>query len=174
MLIGSASSAEPVPSAPAATPGALPPEQITTIVRSSGLHPLGPATARGPTYVVRAADRRAEIVRVVVDARSGEILSVIPVVEGGQRGIGASGPPPPYRPGTRIAHPGADAVDPGAPPPPAARSPREIAATPGGPPLPRPRPIAPSAVPVTPAAPDETAKAPEAEPKNDLANKPKP
>ena len=93
--------------APAAVPGALPPEKIAAIVRSIGLHPLGPPAARGPTYVLRAADRRAEIVRVVVDARSGEILSVMPVVEG-PRGIRADGPPPPIRPGARVEPPGAE------------------------------------------------------------------
>jgi len=170
VLFSSASFAEPLPGTPAAVPGALPPKEITTIVRSSGLHPLGPPAARGPTYVVRAADRRAEIMRVVVDARSGDIMSVVPVVEG-PRGIGAAGPPPPYRPGARVPQPEADQVAPSGPGPITTRPPREAAATPAGPPLPRPRPVPPSAARTTP---DEATKSPDAEPKPDHINKPKP
>jgi hypothetical protein len=170
VLISSASVAEPLPGAPAAIPGALPPDEITTIVRSSGLHPLGPPAARGPTYILRAADRRAEIVRVVIDARSGDIMSVVPVVEG-PRGIAAGGPPPPYRPGVRVSHPEGDQMAPSGPRPTTTRPPREVAATPpAGPPLPRPRPVPPSG---SRSTPDEAAKSPDAEPKPDHVNKPK-
>jgi hypothetical protein len=64
---------------PGFEPGGLPPYEIMTILRSTGLKPLGPPARRGPTYVLRAIDRGDREVRVVVNARSGNILSVTPV-----------------------------------------------------------------------------------------------
>jgi cell division septation protein DedD len=58
----------------------LPPFEILTIVRSTGLDPLGQPLRRGSAYVLRAVDGYGEEVRVTVDARRGEILSVQPVV----------------------------------------------------------------------------------------------
>jgi hypothetical protein len=163
----------PAAAAPASAPGIVkdsPPRgRIANIVRSIGLHPIGPTVVRGPTVVQRAANRRGELMRVVLDGRSGEVLLVIPVVErpgGGE----IEGPPPRYRPGARVYYPGAEYLPPDAPPtpPPAgAKPPRAAAAEP---PLPRRRPPAPAAAPKAPA---ETAKTPEPEPK-DLTNKPKP
>jgi hypothetical protein len=70
-------------SAPAAAqsygPGGLPPHEILTILRSSGLDPLGQPVRRGPNYVLRAIDNRDREVSVVVSARSGDVLSVTPV-----------------------------------------------------------------------------------------------
>ena len=53
----------------------LPPYEVITIVRSTGLDPLGPPMRRGPNYVLRATDEDDQEVRVVVDARSGDIVS---------------------------------------------------------------------------------------------------
>ena len=70
-------------SAPAAAqgygPGGLPPHEILTILRSTGLDPLGQPMRRGPNYVLRAIDERDREVSVVVSARSGDVLSVTPV-----------------------------------------------------------------------------------------------
>lgn len=60
-------------------PGGLPPHEIVTILRSTGLDPLGQPMRRGPYYVMRAIDGRDREVRVMVSARSGEVLSVTPV-----------------------------------------------------------------------------------------------
>jgi hypothetical protein len=70
-------------SAPAAAqgygPGGLPPHEILTILRSTGLDPLGQPVRRGPNYVLRAIDDSDREVSVVVSARSGDVLSVTPV-----------------------------------------------------------------------------------------------
>jgi hypothetical protein len=67
-------------SAPAAAqgyaPGSLPPHEIITILRSTGLDPIGQPVRRGPNYVLRAIDERDREVSVVVSARSGDVLSV--------------------------------------------------------------------------------------------------
>jgi hypothetical protein len=60
-------------------PGALPPYEIVTILRSTGLDPLGQPVRRGPHYVMRALDRTDREVRVVIAAHSGDIVSVTPV-----------------------------------------------------------------------------------------------
>ena len=60
-------------------PGALPPHEILTILRSTGLDPLGQPVRRGPNYVLRAIDDTDREVSVVVNARSGDVLSVTPV-----------------------------------------------------------------------------------------------
>jgi hypothetical protein len=56
--------------------GLVPPHEVLTIVRSTGLNPLERPARRGATYALRAVDIDGQQVRVVVDARSGEILSV--------------------------------------------------------------------------------------------------
>jgi hypothetical protein len=70
-------------SAPAAAqgygPGGLPPHEIITILRSTGLDPIGQPVRRGPNYVLRALDDNDREVSVVVSARSGDVLSVTPV-----------------------------------------------------------------------------------------------
>jgi hypothetical protein len=60
--------------------GQLPPYEILTIVRSIGLEPLSQPLRRGSTYILRAIGGYGEEVRVVVEARGGEILSVQPVM----------------------------------------------------------------------------------------------
>jgi hypothetical protein len=57
----------------------LPPYEVVTIVRSAGLDPLTRPFLRGRDYVIRAIDRHGREVRVVVDARRGEIMRVAPV-----------------------------------------------------------------------------------------------
>ncbi len=56
----------------------LPPYEVLTILRSARFDPLDRPVRRGPNYVVRAIDRIGTEVRVIVDARSGRILSALP------------------------------------------------------------------------------------------------
>ena len=62
--------------------GVLPPHEIVTIVRSAGLKPLGKPTRKGTTYLMRAVDDEGLAMRVVVDGRAGEVISVTPVAYG--------------------------------------------------------------------------------------------
>ena len=141
--------------AQAPAPGIVPPAEVTTIVRSNGLHPLGPPVRQRSIYVLRATSARGVQMSVVVDAYDGRILAVNPVAPrpyGGR--VGMYGPPP-YGSGPRGYPPGPYAA---AMPPPY-RVPRAAGAAPGGyedaalppaahprsvaaasPPLPRPRP----------------------------------
>jgi len=54
---------------------ALPPYEILASVRSAGFRPLSRPVRRGPVYVVFAADRYLVDVRVMVDARTGRVVS---------------------------------------------------------------------------------------------------
>lgn len=65
---------------PAQGQAPLPAHEITTILHSTGLTPVGRPVLRGSTYVVGAIDTYGQDVRVVVDAQRGRILSVRPVV----------------------------------------------------------------------------------------------
>jgi len=60
--------------------GVLPPAKINGIVRSMGFMPAGPPVRNGPTYAVFATGRRGTLVRVIVDARFGNLLSVQRVI----------------------------------------------------------------------------------------------
>lgn len=67
----------------------LPAYEVSTIVASMGLRPVGrPAWMRG-RYVVAAIDRYGREVNVVLDARDGQVLAVRPL------GRADFGPPPP-------------------------------------------------------------------------------
>lgn len=55
---------------------ALPGYEVVASVRSMGLNPVSEPTRRGPYYVLQALDARGMNMRVVADARSGDILSV--------------------------------------------------------------------------------------------------
>lgn len=117
------------PPGPGYAPGDLPPHEIRTILRSTGLDPVGPPMRRGPNYVMRAIDNADREVRVVIRARSGRILAVTPVVAAshmpprGDFTMGAyermpQGYVPPdsyrpdsYRPGPRVGNAGPPAVD---------------------------------------------------------------
>ena len=65
--------------AQAAVPDVLPPHEIVTIVRSAGLNPIDRPVRRGMTYVFRAIGARGQEMRVTVDARYGDVMSVAPV-----------------------------------------------------------------------------------------------
>jgi hypothetical protein len=145
---------------------ALPPYEIMSIVRATGLAPLTRPVLRGPYYVLVAVDRVGRQMRVVVDAQLGDIVNLRPVLAAGSYGpeVGrpnglpgaAMAPPdttgavaaygsrssggnvPPLMPPRAI--PNAGAVNaPGAVAPPRRLAVAEPALPPS-PPLPRPRP----------------------------------
>ena len=58
----------------------MPPHEILTIVRSTGMEPVSRPIRQGPAYVLRALDPAGEEVRVIVDARRGRIVKVAPVM----------------------------------------------------------------------------------------------
>jgi hypothetical protein len=144
---------------------ALPPYEIMSIVRSTGLAPLTRPMRRGPYYVLVAVDRVGRQMRVVVDAQLGDIVNLRPALAAGSYGpeVGRPNGPlgvaaaPPDKAGATPAyglHPGGDNVPPPTPPrsipnartvtPDMASPPTRLAvaepALPPPPPLPRPRP----------------------------------
>ena len=74
---------------------ALPAYEIVTTVRSMGLRPDDEPVRRGPYYVLQATDARGTALRVVADAKFGDILSVAPA---------PSSATPQYQRGPRIIH----------------------------------------------------------------------
>src|SRR5262245_847175 len=121
-LIGSgAALAQAVPPGlyPDAGP-ALPPHEVITIVRSTGLEPLGRPVRRGPVYTIRAVDPAGgEELRVIVDAQVGNVVRMVPVVM--PRGVPVLRPPgrvamapDAYGPNARMPMPGAEGPMPGA------------------------------------------------------------
>jgi len=60
--------------------GVLPPDKINGVVRSMGFRPAGPPVRNGLTYAVYATGRRGMSVRLIVDARFGNLLSVQRVI----------------------------------------------------------------------------------------------
>jgi hypothetical protein len=106
-------------------PGAMPPYEILSMLRSTGFDPIGQPVRRGPNYVLRAIDDNDREVNLVINARSGNILSVTPIQTASRVPPGVSmGPyermPPGYVPpaGSRsYGPPVADDDDDGLPPP---------------------------------------------------------
>jgi hypothetical protein len=144
---------------------ALPPYEIMSIVRSTGLAPVTRPMRRGPYYVLVAVDRVGRQMQVVVDAQLGDIVNLRPALAAGSYGPAVGGPNglpgvalPPGSAGAPAAYgsrPGADnAALPPVPPRSipnsravsgrSAASPPRLAvaepALPPPPPLPRPRP----------------------------------
>jgi hypothetical protein len=79
LTLAAPAAAEPMRPVPSAAPGVLPPYEIVTIIRSTGLDPLGRPIRRGPHYVLYAVGDDDREVRVLVNARSGKIVSLTPV-----------------------------------------------------------------------------------------------
>jgi hypothetical protein len=140
--------------------GALPPHEIVTIVRSTGLEPIGRPVRQGPAYALRAVDPAGEEVRVIVNAYMGRIVKVIPV-SGPRYAMPLLRPPfgRPPRPMAMVPDGEFDDFTPvgrgaGAlPAGPGASAPHDPVAQ-AGPPLPRPRPkVASNESPTTGAPP---------------------
>lgn len=111
--------ASPGYAGPGLSDPALPPYEIMSIVRSTGLAPLTRPMRRGPYYVLVAVDRVGRQMRVVVDAQLGDIVNLRPALAAGSYGpeLGRPvGPPgmaaaPPDVAGTNSAYgsrPGGD------------------------------------------------------------------
>src|SRR5262249_35514219 len=122
-----------------------PPCGVAAIGAPTGLEPLGRPVRQGQAYAIRAVDEAGEEVRVIVDARLGRIVKVIPLMEP-RYAVPLLRPPAfgrPPRPlamvpdggieGPEFNAPGAGGLAAGRP----ARAPHEPAAQ-AGPPLPRP------------------------------------
>lgn len=77
-LVAAASIKREAKSEPLTDADALPAYEIVTTVRSTGLNPISEPVRRGPYYVLQAYDARGREVRVVADARFGDILSIAP------------------------------------------------------------------------------------------------
>jgi hypothetical protein len=63
----------------AVSPGVMPPYEILSMLRSTGFEPIGRPIRRGPNYMLRAIDDNDREVNLVVNARSGDILSATPI-----------------------------------------------------------------------------------------------
>lgn len=57
----------------------LPPQEATAIVREAGLQPISRPVWRPGRYILNARDRYGRTLRVVVDARMGEVIRAVPV-----------------------------------------------------------------------------------------------
>jgi len=91
-------------------PGPVPLYGIQATLRANGLHPIRPPVFSGPYVVVRAVDSSGEMVRVLLSARSGTIVSVVPLPPApvvGYRGYYGAYPYP-YRPYEAYPYPPAE------------------------------------------------------------------
>jgi hypothetical protein len=75
--------------------GVVPPSEIAAIVREEGFDPISRPVLQGRYYVLRALDRAGIELRIVVEARIADIVSVRPV----GRAMGG------YAPGPRLSPP---------------------------------------------------------------------
>jgi hypothetical protein len=73
---------------------ALPPYEVMSIVRSTGLTPLTRPMLRGPYYVLVAVDRVGRQMRVVVDAQLGDIVNLRPALAAASYGPELARPNP--------------------------------------------------------------------------------
>jgi hypothetical protein len=60
-------------------PAAMPPYEVLSMLRSTGFEPIGQPIRRGPNYVLRAIDENDREVNLIINARSGDILSATPI-----------------------------------------------------------------------------------------------
>ena len=140
--------------------GPMPPEGVFQMVRQMGLQPAGRPVRNGAVFVQRAADYYGRPLRIVIDARRGQVVSVEavggpPAIHGGP--YASTGAPywgRPYGPYGMTPYdnddygpPGSAMAPYGQPPqaglPPAMRAkPKSAALTPTHPPVPRERPLA--------------------------------
>jgi hypothetical protein len=135
LVLATPAAAEPLRLAQVMEPGGVPPYEVLTIVRSAGFEPLGRPFRRGRNYVLRAIGGDDREVRVVVNARRGEIVRVVPIATASRMPPGSSmgpyeriepgyvpdGPAGPYRTGPPIVEEDEDGAlmdDPDAPRPP--------------------------------------------------------
>ena len=142
----------------------LPSREVYEVLRETGFAPTGVPHLRGFTYVVMAVNRRGDDGRVVIDARSGQVISFTPAYRLGddyEEGINDGGPRGPYGPN------GPRGAVPPSPPPPmptTSNAPRPPAAVPRvatrvvPQPVPRPAAVAPQVAARPEAAPPAPAQ----------------
>ena len=88
----------PVPGygpAPAYGPALLPPMEVYTVLRENGFSPLGTPRRQGLVYTIAVIDRRGDDGRLVIDARTGQILRFLPAFRLFGRAYAPAGPLPP-------------------------------------------------------------------------------
>ena len=93
---GGEASAEPAGAAQSAAVDGLPPHEIFAMVRSSGFDPVSRPVRSGRTFSLRAFDRYDLELNLVVDARTGRVLSANEVAA--PRDAARRGPMPAYDP----------------------------------------------------------------------------
>jgi hypothetical protein len=93
---GGEASAEPAGAAQSAAVDGLPPHEIFAMVRSSGFDPVSRPVRSGWTFTLRAFDRYDLELNLVVDARTGRVLSANEVAA--PRDAARRGPMPAYDP----------------------------------------------------------------------------
>jgi len=93
---GGEASAEPAGAAQSAAVDGLPPHEILAMVRSSGFDPVSRPVRSGRTFTLRAFDRYDLELNLVVDARTGRVLSANEVAA--PRDAARRGPMPAYDP----------------------------------------------------------------------------
>ena len=88
--------------APAYGPALLPPTEVYTVLRENGFSPLGVPRRQGLVYTIAVIDRRGDDGRLVIDARTGQILRFLPAFrlfgrryEDAPRTYAPAGPLPP-------------------------------------------------------------------------------
>ena len=89
-------SAEPAGMAQSAAVDGLPPHEILAMVRASGFDPVSRPVRSGRTFTLRAIDRYDLELNLVVDARTGRVLSANEVAA--PRDAARRGPMPAYDP----------------------------------------------------------------------------
>src|SRR5690348_1033561 len=74
----------------------VPPQDVFAMLRETGFSPIGVPQLRGNVYVVAAVDRRGDDGRVIVDARTGQIINFMPAdrMDDPYEGEAAYGAPP--------------------------------------------------------------------------------
>jgi hypothetical protein len=188
MLAASPAAAQPWgPYGPRAYAPAVSPHELHATLRAHGLRPITQPVLSGYYLVVRAVDGYGDVVRVLVNARYGNIVSIAPLPPApvlGERSYRSYEPYRPYQPYPRYgavrpdlktepaplvgtangpgaianAHQPAGMQQPaGIQPPAAMQQPAAVTAT--RTPLPRPRPTLPSTAAVVNAAPESGAAA---------------
>jgi hypothetical protein len=59
--------------------GPMPAEGVFEMIRQMGLQPIGRPVRNGPVYIQRAADYYGKLLRITIDARRAQVVSVEPV-----------------------------------------------------------------------------------------------
>jgi hypothetical protein len=170
MLAASPAMAEPWgPYGPRGYAPAVSPYELQATLRAHGLRPITQPVLSGYYLVVRAVDGYGDVVRVLVNARYGNIVSIAPLPPAPVLGERYYRPSEPYRPYQPYPHSGAVRPDLKTEPAPLVGAITGSAAVPNAQqpamaqpaavtttrlPLPRPRPTPPSTTAVVNAAPE--------------------